>query len=281
MPPVKEGEAGMEPDTQLKRARLSFIGQKPVQHRPSSWNGFSYLEKACSNKSKFEQEDERSSPPSNEDENISSPLSRPTRRKLADGTVHEEEEEEVEAMDMKMEMEDPMQGHSPDTPPHFPDRTPKQHPLSLAKRSPCSSPSLSTCEMPDVEHLPPLASGPSAEKSGEPGGARKTAMPLPQGGQGPMLVKSDGKAIPLTPQVLEKLASMHAGSAMSAMSALAGGSSSSSSQLASSAPADMSGEEMLAEKRGAKRTMSGALAARGPLHSPGTPTVAIDRKSVV
>eukprot|EP00961_Rhodomonas_salina_P182652 2465948-Rhodomonas_salina.2 len=80
-----------------------------------------------------------------------------------------------------MEMEDPMQGHSPDTPPHFPDRTPKQHPLSLAKRSPCSSPSLSTCEMPDVEHLPPLASGPSAEKSGEPGGARKTAMPLPQG----------------------------------------------------------------------------------------------------
>eukprot|EP00961_Rhodomonas_salina_P182651 2465948-Rhodomonas_salina.1 len=39
MPPVKEGEAGMEPDTQLKRARLSFIGQKPVQHRPSSWNG--------------------------------------------------------------------------------------------------------------------------------------------------------------------------------------------------------------------------------------------------
>eukprot|EP00961_Rhodomonas_salina_P036937 496782-Rhodomonas_salina.1 len=70
-------------------------------------------------------------------------------------------------------------------------------------------------------------------------------------------------------QVLEKLASMHAGSAMSAMSALAGGSSSSSSQLASSAPADMSGEEMLAEKRGAKRTMSGALAARGPLHSPG------------
>ncbi len=126
MPPgAKDGE--MEPDTQLKRARLSLIGSKPVQHRPSSWNGenghetlfcasfglqlrlgagllnpavrtmsraapnsanagFSYLEKACSNKSKLEQEDERSSP--NEDDN-SSPASRPTRRKLADGTVHE------------------------------------------------------------------------------------------------------------------------------------------------------------------------------------------------
>eukprot|EP00287_Rhodomonas_sp_CCMP768_P017191 CAMPEP_0202814634 /NCGR_PEP_ID=MMETSP1389-20130828/5715_1 /ASSEMBLY_ACC=CAM_ASM_000865 /TAXON_ID=302021 /ORGANISM="Rhodomonas sp., Strain CCMP768" /LENGTH=281 /DNA_ID=CAMNT_0049486443 /DNA_START=188 /DNA_END=1030 /DNA_ORIENTATION=- len=232
----------MEPDTQLKRARISLFDANPVQHRSASWNGFSYLEKACSRQSG--QDNEGSA--SDDRDDVPSPAARPTRRKLDGPTLNEDEE--LEAMDMTMEMEDPVPSHSPETPPHWPERAAKPS-SSRTKRSPCSTSSLSTCEMSDVENLPPLAESTGSSKAREisvPAGS----LPPPEG---PMLVKSDGKAIPLTPQLLETLAT---------------GWNVNASVLGTSAPAEVSMERV-----GGKRSMSGGP--KVPLHSPGTPTLAM------